>query len=482
MLMIFLFTLILFATGDPYAKITLKPIATKNGEVLFATKSVVNKTGSYSCENEKYGWLVVNNKGAWDEVLAFESLDSECIETNVARHKNYREEKVNLKYPDDALKILMSVYGFDKNTPLKNDIYSVVAIKAHQSCFKGECIDESLKQKTVLGYKSTKLIKPIRSIFYYQGVVLFKNFPSKVKDKETILLKDQGAVFDIGVYDEKFQKLFGVKEPKSSVDGIAFFEPKDFKHAAQTPLKNLKYKVNELKSFYPYCFYGYRTDCFEHTELKVHGFSHTSISYTLTEAIEGGEEENELFIIQNLKSNDFDEKVSMLYYNEFIFKNNQYFKTKRSEEVEDEKNSYKLNWYGKKNIEHSSKKTKKLLEQKLKKYDIDTTKETYVHSFPLNYKRERYSYKIENKKKFYKIHDSEYINKIKIFSYVDGKKSKKVWEKSFKNQQVMAYEVLGYIPSPKDEGQIVLLLSYLVRGWEGVPHVTHIELLSVRLF
>jgi len=57
---------VLHATGDPAVNIKLTPIAVnEHKHILFATQSSINHIGSYSCSQNKYGWLVVHANGLW---------------------------------------------------------------------------------------------------------------------------------------------------------------------------------------------------------------------------------------------------------------------------------------------------------------------------------------------------------------------------------------------------------------------------------
>jgi len=197
----------------------------ENGTVLFATKSLKNPIGSNSIYRYDFGWLVVNSDGAWDEREAFRSSQSDKKDGPL--YKQYDDGKINLKQPDDVLKIMMKRYDFKSDSKLKKEGW-VLAIKPHQTCFKGKCIERSLKQKTLEEVSSTLLHTPIRSSFYYKGVALFNNIYETGRFDE-VEKKEQGSSFDFEqeqiVFDgEKYPR----RHPHSYIDGLVLFNPDPF--------------------------------------------------------------------------------------------------------------------------------------------------------------------------------------------------------------------------------------------------------------
>jgi len=224
MLLLYFFSLsCAFATGYPEIKIKLIPMAVnEHGYVLFATKSLKNPIGSNSIYRYDFGWLVVNKEGVWDEREAFHSSQSEAKDG--FKYKQYDAGEINLHKPDKALKKLMEMYHFQADSKLKKESW-VLAIKPHQTCFKGECIERSLKQKTLGKVTSTIVHTPIRSSFYYKGVALFNNIYETGRLDE-VEKKEQGSSFafeqDQIIFEgEKFPR----RHPHSYVDGLVLFDP-----------------------------------------------------------------------------------------------------------------------------------------------------------------------------------------------------------------------------------------------------------------
>ena len=253
------------------------------------------------------------------------------------------------------------------------------------------------------------------------------------------------------------------------------------------------HKVNAQKSFYPYCFHMYRTDCFMHEDFKIHGFSKSTFAYTIYEGMDDAvDDEYETFVIQDSKSNNIKENVDIVYEEESIFKNDKFYKTKRTEKVSYDDINYTLSWLYKNeevyfNPEHllyRSSRLKKLLTTKLKKYNIQKEKNHYLYNFPLTYKGKTVDFRVENKSHDNdEMYDNRLIDSLVIYKYINGKKVRKLLTKKFGKEEMplLAYEILGYIPIPNNKSHVVLVISYLNRGWEGLPHVTHFELLGMEL-
>jgi hypothetical protein len=218
----FTFITLLFATGDPAVNIKLTPMAVNmHKQILFATQSSINRTGSYSCSQEKYGWLVVSASGLWDEQEVFVAQDDKCIDTNETKRHAYKTHKIGLQNPDSVLKELMHKYRFHKDSTLKKRTMAM-EIKAHQTCFDGECIEKSLQQKTLYGYTSLKIQNAIYSDFYYEGVAIFHNVvedfrPDDVERKAM----SKGAKFNIPFHNPFYKNGY----PISRIDGVVLFEP-----------------------------------------------------------------------------------------------------------------------------------------------------------------------------------------------------------------------------------------------------------------
>jgi len=225
---------VLYATGDPAVNIKLTPIAVnEHKHILFATQSSINHTGSYSCSQNKYGWLVVHANGLWDEQEAFVAQDDNCIDINETKRYAYNRHIIGLKNPDTILKKLMIKYGFTKDSRLKKRTMAM-EIKAHQTCFDGVCIEKTLQQKTLHGYTSLEIDKSIYSDFYYGGVGLFHNivedFSPEDVNREPM---SRGAKFNIPL-DSKFYKK---GYPISHVDGLVLFEQNKFTHSPDPTTK-----------------------------------------------------------------------------------------------------------------------------------------------------------------------------------------------------------------------------------------------------
>ncbi len=215
-----------FSTGYPEIKIKLTPVAVnQSGHVLFAVKSLNNPIGSNNIYRYDFGWLIVNNDGLWDERVAFRSPQSD--KSNTPLYKKYVDGKFNLKQPDEILKKMMKQYNFQSDSKLKKESW-VVAIKPHQTCFQGKCIDKSLKQKTLGKVSSTLLHTPVRSSFYYKGVALFNNIYETGRINE-VDKKEQGSSFNfeqeqIVFNGEKYPR----RHPHSYIDGLVLFNPNPF--------------------------------------------------------------------------------------------------------------------------------------------------------------------------------------------------------------------------------------------------------------
>ncbi|MCF6191406.1 MAG: hypothetical protein L3J51_13105 [Cocleimonas sp.] len=227
----YFFTLLLYffslscvvATGFPEIKIKLIPLAVnQQGYVLFATKSLKNPMGSNRIYRYDFGWLVVNKEGVWDEREAFHSSLSE--EKDGFKYKQYDAGEINLQQPDKTLKELMEKYHFKADNKLKKESW-VLAIKPHQTCFKGKCIERSLKQKTLGEVASTIVHTPIRSNFYYKGVALFHNIYETGRIDE-VEKKEQGSSFDFEQEQIVFEgEKYPRRHPHSYIDGLILFDP-----------------------------------------------------------------------------------------------------------------------------------------------------------------------------------------------------------------------------------------------------------------
>ncbi len=197
----------------------------EHGYVLFATKSLKNPIGSNSIYRYDFGWLVVNKEGVWDEREAFQSSQSDKKDGPL--YKQYNDGEINLKQPDDVLNIMMKRYDFKSDSKLKKEGW-VLAIKPHQTCFQGQCIEKSLKQKTLGDVSSTILHTPIRSSFYYKGVALFNNIYEtgrldEVEKKErgsSFAFEQEQIIFDGDKYPRR--------HPHSYIDGLVLFNPDPF--------------------------------------------------------------------------------------------------------------------------------------------------------------------------------------------------------------------------------------------------------------
>ena len=301
-----------FATGSPKIKIKLIPMAVnEHGYVLFATKSLKNPIGSNSLYRYNFGWLVVNKDGVWDEREAFHSSQSEKKDGPI--YKQYDDGEINLKKPDDVLKIIMARYGFQSDNKLKKEGW-VLAIKPHQSCFQGKCIDKPLKQKTLGEVASTILHTPIRSSFYYKGVALFNNIHETGRFDE-VEKKEQGSSFDFEqdqiVFDgEKYPR----RHPHSYIDGLVLFNPDYFDGiASSTEIKSHFEECQKSSSANKTNFTSNDnnwTICENDTETKIIKITYTKIDKDV--------EYTELYLIQNgVLSSAFEQEVGIK--NEWIW-------------------------------------------------------------------------------------------------------------------------------------------------------------------
>ena len=244
----FLSFMMLFAS-DASANIHIKltPIAVHADKVLFSTQKVEDIVGGSDdgeryCVEKDFGWLVVSATGIWDERNAYHY---DCKKESKERYERYLQGKVTVKTPDKTLKELMGKYGFSKYSVLEKEPY-LYDIKPKQSCFKGNCIERTTKQKTLGQVKSTNLHASIRSSFYYKGVALFKNvlddycpdYPG-CKPIET-----RGASFDIKIGKKVSNSIY----PTSYIDGLVIFDYRRFKIEAQTDLFDVRKQIEYCES------------------------------------------------------------------------------------------------------------------------------------------------------------------------------------------------------------------------------------------
>ena len=245
-----------FATGLPYADVKLKPIATNyEGHVLFQTYSDINRHGSYSCKEEKFGWLVVSAYGLWDERVAYDTSEifdaQSCEYKDRAKYLAYKRGEINLQNPDNTLKNMLKKYYFNRTVAQSNERFKILALKPKQSCFRGGCIDQTLTQKSIYGLHSNRLYNPssrrvknLRSSFYYKGVALFKS-PSYIseEDSENRAKDRYASVFNL----PKIEK--GRHYGAEYIDSIVLIDPFKFrepKRAIKEEIESVVYKIIEL--------------------------------------------------------------------------------------------------------------------------------------------------------------------------------------------------------------------------------------------
>ena len=169
-----------------------------------------------------------------DEQEAFVAQDDKCMDINETKRNAYNRHKIGLKNPDSILKKLMNKYGFTKDSRLKKRTMAM-EIKAHQTCFDGVCIEQTLQQKTLYGYTSLEIDKSIYSDFYYGGVGLFHNIvedfsPEGVNRKPMNI----GAKFNIPLESTFYKTGY----PISHVDGLVLFDVNRFEHSPNPTTKS----------------------------------------------------------------------------------------------------------------------------------------------------------------------------------------------------------------------------------------------------
>ena len=219
--------------------IKLKPIAVNADKVLFSTKKYESTVGVVRpCAKIDFGWLVVSAAGVWDERHTY-SYD--CKKENEGVYEKYLQGKVTVKNPDKTLGELMRKYEFYKYSVLEKEPY-VYAIKSKQSCFKGECLEQSTKQRTLGKLVSTKLHSSIGSSFYYKGVALFHNvkedytpsYPEPAIRKQSA----KGASFEFWTKGHLY--------PTSYIDGLVLFDPYAFTQPSNDTKKEVEKVVKEM--------------------------------------------------------------------------------------------------------------------------------------------------------------------------------------------------------------------------------------------
>lgn len=225
---------LLFASGkDASLHIELKPIAVSGDRVLFATQKYESWYFPLDpCVKRDFGWLVVSAAGIWDERKAYHY---NCQKESKERYERYLKGKIDLKNPDIVLKALMKKYGFFGYSTLSQRPY-VYAIKPKQSCFKGACLEQTTKQKTLSNLISQKLLGPIHSNFYYQGVALFHN----VRDDNTSIYPEPNMSDGISEGASFFSE--AKKYNTSYIDGLVLFDPYMFTQ----PSKKIKKEVEAV--------------------------------------------------------------------------------------------------------------------------------------------------------------------------------------------------------------------------------------------
>ncbi len=223
--------------------IKLTPIAVNADKVLFATQKYENTVGAVRpCVETDFGWLVVSSAGVWDERNAYRY---DCKKEEKKIYEQYLKGKFTVKKPDKALGELIKRYEFYTSSVLESEPY-VYEIKSKQSCFKGKCLEQTTKQKTLGKIVSTKQHSSIQSSFYYKGVALFHNvmedytlsYPEPAIGK----LRAKGASFDI--------KTNGHAYSTSYIDGLVFFDPYAFRQPSSKTKEEVEAVVKEMFSLF----------------------------------------------------------------------------------------------------------------------------------------------------------------------------------------------------------------------------------------
>ena len=190
------------------------------------------------CAKTDFGWLVVSAAGVLDEKMAYHY---DCKKESKEIYERYLQGKVTIKDPDKALGELIKKYDIWKGSVLKEDPY-VYAIKFKQSCFKGNCLEQTTKQKTLRELVSTELHSPIHSSFYYKGVALFHNvkedYTPSYPEPAIKKLSAKGASFGL--------KTKGKEYAASYIDGLVLFDPYVFTQPKKETKKEVEDVVKEM--------------------------------------------------------------------------------------------------------------------------------------------------------------------------------------------------------------------------------------------
>ncbi len=233
------FVMLFASDASLQINIKLTPVAVNADKILFATQKYESTVDTVRlCAKTDFGWLVVSAAGVWDERKAYHY---DCKKESEGVYEKYLEGKVTVQSPDKVLEELMKKYDFWKRSKLEKEPY-VYAIKPKQICFKGECLEQSRKQKTLDKLVSTKLHSSIRSSFYYRGVALFhniqENYIPSYPEPAIKVMKNEGASFGFKAKGESYVS--------SKIDGLVLFDPYQFMQPSKKTKKEVEAVVKEM--------------------------------------------------------------------------------------------------------------------------------------------------------------------------------------------------------------------------------------------
>lgn len=182
------------ATGIEHAKIEIKPLyISADNEIVCKTYIDIDPQDAGALTITKYGFLVFNDKGLWEETYYY------SLETNVKTEKDYSEiYKLKELYDNNDFSQNIDYIKIYKNYKQQNEIeinsVNEVNLLEHNIDIYSRGYNENFKVKTLYGFYSFLESKNVDLYYQNNGIHMIRNIDSYVGKRKT------GAKFNLPNY------------------------------------------------------------------------------------------------------------------------------------------------------------------------------------------------------------------------------------------------------------------------------------------